>query len=43
MAIQNVESTLPDKAYIAALERDLREVHAELAQIKQDIVEARGR
>lgn len=38
MAINNVESTLPDAAYIAALEEFVRWAVAEIQQLKADVV-----
>lgn len=41
MPIRNVESTLPDREYIAALEQELTELRGLVEQLKQDMVEAR--
>jgi hypothetical protein len=43
MSINNVESTLADPAYIAALEKELRDIRAEMERMRSDIVEARRR
>lgn len=42
MAILNQESTLPDREYIAALERWVQWATAEIEQLKLDVVEARS-
>jgi phage shock protein A len=43
MAINNVESTLADRAYIAALEQKIRDMEARMDRMEGDIVEARRR
>lgn len=42
MAILNVESTLPDREWVAAVEKAISDLQAENLQLKQDIAEARN-
>lgn len=41
MAISNVESTLPDSRYIAALEGWVRWATGKIEQLERDVAEAR--
>lgn len=41
MAINNVESTLPDPKWVAAVEKAIADLQAENSSLKADLVEAR--
>lgn len=41
MAIRNVESTLPDRKYVMALESELADLRADVERMKQELAARR--